>query len=130
MVNALIEALCNAVAVIRERQLETELGWVLDAGDLSLLITTYPDGAVFGEFCDDSYSGCWDGCNGISTVHRSGWCRTNPEHADFDCGCNGPSPEEEAEFYDWLDEQQADERREARIEDMQAVQYHPDLEPF
>jgi hypothetical protein len=39
------------------------------------------------EAFDTSTPYCWDGCNGISTVHRPGWCRHNAQHADLDCAC-------------------------------------------
>lgn len=55
-------------------------------GALVLEIDLYPDEAFYGEFFDTDQT-CWDRCNGITNWHRSGWCRVNPEHADFDCGC-------------------------------------------
>lgn len=71
----------DAAAVLQE---------VADRGDLSLEVTAYPDGAAFGEFFDLGAPPCWDHCNGITTVHRAGWCRVNPEHADLDCYCGVP----------------------------------------
>jgi hypothetical protein len=53
------------------------------------------EGAWYGEFRDLANPPCWDGCNGITNFHRAGWCRTNPEHADFDCGCDGGHDYEE-----------------------------------
>jgi hypothetical protein len=37
---------------------------------------------------------CWDGCDGILTFHRPGYCRTNPSHADY-CACG------ESDHEDW-----------------------------
>ena len=56
-----------------------EVGWTFVAEDGVL----YPDAWAF----DTSTPYCWDGCDGITTVHRAGWCRVNQEHADLDCGC-------------------------------------------
>lgn len=52
------------------------------------------------EAVDTAIAPCWDGCTGISTEHRPGWCRTNPEHADFDCGCDEPDAWDEPHWGD------------------------------
>lgn len=50
----------------------------------------------FAEAFDTAAPSCWDACNGITILHRPGWCRINPEHADLDCGCSEPDYEEES----------------------------------
>jgi hypothetical protein len=53
----------------------------------------------WAEAFDISTPPCWDGCNGITTMHRAGWCRTNAEHADFDCGCGTADYDEEDDYF-------------------------------
>lgn len=121
--SVVVEAYADAMASVDRAgdRVREAVNYALFEGDLILEYTAYPDDGglapvVYGTFFDDSYEGCWDGCNGITTVHRSGWCRVNPEHADFDCMC-GISPEDEDEFYEYLDKRAAEDRAAMGIEE-------------
>lgn len=101
MLDLLLEALVDAVATVRragEEARENLIGAALD-DVLVLILTVERDGGVFGEFFNDKVMACWDGCNGITSHHRAGWCPFNPEHCDMDCGCGEQDFDE-----DFLDE--------------------------
>lgn len=129
----IVQAFFDAVDSIRNQtdQIKFQVAELAKTGDLILEVAVYPDGATFGQFIDGTYGPCWDGCNGITTVHRSGWCKVNQEHADFDCMC-GISAEDEDEFYAYLDEQaEKDRAAEPMFEVVGSFVYDPNSEePF
>jgi hypothetical protein len=99
-----IEAIAYAWDAPRSRD---NLTWAAESGNLEVawILAEENDGygsfdlqvSFFSEAVDAAAPPCWDGCNGITTQHRAGWCLTTPEHADLDCGCG------EAD-YDYEDE--------------------------
>lgn len=125
------DLLAGAVDIVRrsgQRAIEN-LEYANADGTLELRVFFEDDG-VYGEFFDISVSPCWDGCNNITRVHRAGWCKVNPEHADFDCMC-GISLEDEDEFYAYLDEQAAKDREaEPMFEVVGSFVFDPEEEPF
>jgi hypothetical protein len=103
----IFELLEQAVGIYRMAGLPVaDLQWLADEDRLEVLVDLMPDG-YYAEFADAGRVHCWCACNGITRVHRSGWCHFKAEHADLDCGCYEsfyePTDEDWAEMEEWAD---------------------------
>jgi hypothetical protein len=108
-------------AVARER-----VAYLSANGSLGVDVDLFVDGR-FGAagFRDTTIPPCWDDCDGIFHEHRPGWCRVNPEHADFDCGCDV------GDYDDYYDDVEDDGPTDQQLhEDDLLVQAATTEEPF